>query len=192
MATLLAAILVLSSPVSGGAPAQERLIAANGCAVLSRAVRTELLRHGLNDAHGTAVRAGADGQVDIRTCDQTARTASAAFASAFERMKIYVGWNPDPGRNDGYCLGGDLTRCSPDRNALMPENGLWNPVFVNDAWRAVRQAIIPTLRFGTDVSRFDELALRLALRRSIARQSSRAWLHSHRRKDRHCPADRPD
>jgi len=173
-ATLFVAILVVSALVPAGAHAQTPLLVANGCTVLGEVVLAELLMHGWNGSHGTGVRTDTVGQADIRICNRTTRTASAAFSSALRRMNIYVSWESDLGRYGDYCRGGNLTRCFPDRHPLVPENGSWNSMFVNDAWRAVQRAIATTAPFGGDISRFDKLALRLALRRSITRESSGA------------------
>ncbi len=191
-ATLFVAILVVSALVPAGAHAQTPVTVANGCTVLTEVVLAELLMHGWNGSHGTGVRTGTVGQADIRICNQTTRTTSAAFSAALERMNIFVSWESDPGRSGDFCRGGNLTRCFPDRHPLVPENGSWNSMFVNDAWRAVKRAIATTVPFGADISRFDKLALRLALRRSIARESSGVSSCQYRRNRLRPCADTPD
>lgn len=164
--------ILLATAISWSAPvrAQQPLIGIDGCAVLASVVYTEVTKARLGYSTGPNSDPLSSGRGEITLCNQTARNATRAFASALRQANVFITWGFHTGYGGDYCLSHFLSQCYPTADPAMPSLSKEDRSFVMRSWRAVHDSIATRMSLypGSDVSRFrgDELAR--SIKRSIA------------------------
>lgn len=155
----------------------------DGCTVLGELVEAsvraaatqyELTPAGLEGAVGARVD-GRGGRVAStvagrQVCGATVETVTRAFSRGMAALDLSVSWNfpPQPG---GYCWSGDLGRCYPSADPMMPGPAPARLAFVYDAWNGVSRAVASRMPRGTGggLSAYTEASLAEALSLHLAR-----------------------
>lgn len=164
--------ILLATAISWSAPirAQQPLIGIDGCAILASVVYTEVTKARLGYSTGPNSDPLSSGRGEITLCNQTARNATRAFASALRQANVFITWGFHTGYGGDYCLSHFLSQCYPTADPAMPSLSKEDRSFVMRSWRAVHDSIATRMSLypGSDVSRFrgDELAR--SIKRSIA------------------------
>ena len=164
--------IVLAATVGWSAPvrALESLLGVDGCAILASVIYTEVTEARLGYAVVPDDDVFSSGGNEIALCDETARSATSAFAYALRQVNIYVSWGLHTGYSGDYCLSRFLSQCFPTGDPAMPLLSTEERIFVMRSWQAVQDSITARMSLypGSNVSHFlgDELAR--SIRRSIA------------------------
>ena len=163
---LLAVAACWSAPVR----AQQPPDGVDGCAVLASVVHAEVTRARIGHSMEPNGDLLSSGRSEMTLCNQTARSATRAFASALRQAKVFVTWGFHTGYSGDYCLSQFLLQCYPTGDPAMPPLSTEDRAFVMRIWQAVHDSIAPrmSLHPGSDVSRFQGNELALSIRRSIA------------------------
>ena len=171
--------LLIGLPASD-AQARTIEITVDGCAMLARAIYSEVLSSAMHGPGNAGPWLIEQQRGDIISCANVAKTVSQAFTSAMLSAGIDVNWQRS--RNDGfhgrrnYCLSAFISRCSPDQ--VPPSENRVNGSVVQSTWVVVKQAVMREMYnpiSSNEVNfRSNDLKLRLGLSlRSIKRLDDR-------------------
>ena len=165
---------------AGDTRARTTEITVDGCAMLARAIYSEVSSSAMHGPGHAGPWLIDQGRGDIISCANVAKTVSQAFTSAMLSAGIDVNWQRGridgiPGRRD-YCLSAFLSGCYPDQ--LPPSENRANASVVQSTWVLVKQAVMREMHnpiSSNEVNfRSNDLKLRLGLSlRSIKRLDRR-------------------
>jgi hypothetical protein len=167
----------LSTSVS---QARSKDVAVDGCAMLARAIYTEVSSSAIHGPGNAGPWLIDQGRGDVVLCKHAAKTVSQAFTSAMSSAGIDVGWKrsrvDEIENGSGHCLRAFLSQCYPDRNPRSKSSA--NAFVVQNTWAIVRQAVMREMynpASSDQVSfRANDLKLRLGLSlRSIEGRNGR-------------------
>ena len=165
---LLPLLLVLTV---SDAHARSTEISVDGCAMLARAIYSEVssaANYGPGNAGPWLIDQKQD---DILVCEHVAKTVSRAFTAALLSAGIDVSWHRDSsGRTAGrdhYCRSAFLSQCSPDNDPTSGEASSVDDSIVLKTWAIVARAVMREMYnpISSDEVNFrsNDLKLRLGL-----------------------------
>lgn len=164
--TVLAGIVACYA-ASGHCDAKEIPVGVDGCAVLARAVHSEVSAAALFGPGKSGPWVIDTGRGDIVMCTTTARTVSRAFTSAMSTAGYAVSWDGVITDPRAYCIRSFLSNCFPNRNERLPGAGDADAAFVHETWRVVSASVMRQMYnpYSSDEVRFrvSELKLQLGL-----------------------------
>ena len=171
-------VMCVSCIAMNNARAQGSFVGADGCTVLGDLIDNELSQKRWFGEGGSGLLLSNSGQLDVTTCNQTARAVTGAFTSALAGMNIDVSWGYYPGHKSDTCFSADLSQCYPDRYPLIGV-AISDQMVVLDIWRVVRQAVIGSMPLGSasDTSRFSVSDFGTTLSRALRKNTLRATLN---------------
>ena len=159
-ALLVASIIVVSASVR----AEQAFVGADGCAVLAQIVYSEVTAAAWGGSPVLPLSDGRNLRTDVSVCNDTARTASKAFALAMTSIGSDAFWGYPSGDSGDYCWSGFLDQCYPQRAPLGVQA---------NSWVAVSETIRYAMPSGSasDQSVFSGRAMRRALRTALDREA---------------------
>lgn len=168
----------VSGVVSAEAGAETVAVRVDGCAVLARAVYSEVAAATLYGPGRSGPWLIESGQGDISICSTAAKTVSRAFTSAMTSAGYVVYWDGSLINPGEFCPGAYLSRCHPNRDGRLTSNYSADNAFVQKTWSIVSQSVMRQMhnRFSSDEVRFRDSELKLQLGLSLRTISARALL----------------
>ena len=172
----------VSGIVSADAGAETVAVRIDGCAVLARAVYSEVAAATLYGPGRSGPWLIGSGQGDISICSTAAKTVSRAFTSAMTSAGYVVHWDGSLTNPGEFCLGAYLSRCHPNRHTnrdgRLTSNYSADSAFVQKTWSIVSESVMRQMhnRFSSDEVRFRDSELKLQLGLSLRTISARAQL----------------
>lgn len=159
LASLLASFVFMGQTI-----AMEIPVRVDGCAVLARAVYSEVSAAAFFGPGRSGPWPIAAGQGEISICTTTAKTVSRAFTAAMSSAGYEIDWGGGVAEPDGYCLNRYLSRCHPNRDGRqIPDDG----AVVQEFWSVVSRSVMRQMynSFSSDEVRFrgGDLKLQLGL-----------------------------
>lgn len=159
--------LIACATMGGGVVAEEIPVGIDGCALLARAVYSEVSAAATFGPGRSGPWIIDSGQGEIAMCTTTAKTVSRAFTSAMSSAGYAVHWGGSPHASSAHCLNRFLSRCYPNRdNGRAPGVGS-DSAFVQKTWSVVSRSVTRQMYnpFSSDEVRFrvNDLKLQLGL-----------------------------
>lgn len=149
--------------------ATEIPVRVDGCAILARAVYSEVSAAALFGPGRSGPWPIDAGHGEIAICTTAAKTVSRAFTTAMSSAGYEVYWGGGLTESGGYCPNGYLSRCHPNRDGrLTPDDGA-DSKFVQEFWLVVSRSVMRQMfnPFSSDEVRFRDGDLKLQLGLSL-------------------------
>ena len=164
-------ISLLIGFVASDAAARPTEINVDGCAMLARAIYSEVSSSATDGPANAGPWLIDQGRGDILLCEHAAETVSRAFTAAMLSAGISVSWGSDrfddiAGR-DEFCRTSFLSQCNPDKYRLSGQAFSAVDAVVQETWAIVAKAVMREMYnpvSSDEVSfRSNDLKLRLGL-----------------------------